>query len=713
MRVSAPLAFLALALPAAGQTTWYVDASAPGPGSGTPANPYQSIQFAVDAATTVPGDTLEIAAGTYAESVTPRGKDLIFDGSLAVSMPIIDAGGSGSTLTIDSGETIACRFRGLVITGGTGTPNPAGNTRGGGALVVNSRVVFDSVVFRGNTAFEGGGITVISGGANFADCIIQDNQADAGGGLFAIAADIIFEGGLISHNQVDAQTMPGYGGGVYLATLTQAEFHRVTFSQNRTLYTGGGGAIYTTPPSLQTIVTQCLFEGNEPGSFQGGTGSGGAIFAQGSLDCSDSRFVNNGQITDESTSQGGAAKGGSYFNCDFIDNGAQQGGAIYGATATDCHFEKNRACAGSAGEGGAAHSSMLISCDIVGNFVCGRGGGVFGGTLVDCRVLDNVVSFGEGSSFGEGGGIHSAGAFNTLIERNRCPLQLSTTPASKGGGAYNSNLSGCSVLSNRASRGGGTYGGFATQCTISGNHGQTRSGPAEGGNFSSCVLWHNFPADAIATATFNYSNVESGLAPGIGNISANPLFFGGSAADVHLQAGSPSIDTAAPSLPPDPDGSPADMGSIPYDALWTTAPGPYCQSTINNGSCVVTLEAPAVASLGAGISLRATGGPPTSFGLFFFGTQPNYETVPGTSLTRPNSLCVSGTVTRTTPVQSTAGASPCDGEYHQLMTSSELIAAGVQVGDSIYGQLWFRQPPTPSGFVGTAMSNGVFLPIVP
>ena len=702
MKLLAPCAFLALALPSAAQTSWFVDASAPGPGTGTVTDPYQSLQFAIDAATTVPGDTLDIASGTYTETITPRGKDLIFSGSNAASAPIIDGQGGGSVLTVDSGETFNCLFRDLVFTGGTGTPDAGGNTRGGGAIIRNSGASFESVVFRGNSAFQGGGLMAVNGITLYDDCTVENNQAEAGGGIYAISSDVIYTGGSISNNLVDASAMEGFGGGVYVGSISTTRFEGVTFSQNRTLYNGGGAGIYTSEFAFSTDVNDCLFEGNEPGLFNG-PGAGGAILSRAALFCIDSRFVGNGQITEEGTTWGGAVNGGSYTNCEFIGNGAQTGGAMHGATASSCLFQNNSACAGSAGKGGAASDSVLSDCDIIGNYVCGRGGGVFGGSLQDCRVQDNFAYFGEGGTFSEGGGVHSTIATDTLIEGNRCALRLPFASTSRGGGAFESDLTGCTVLSNRASIGGGVYGGSAVRSTLSGNLGQTRSGAAEGGVFDSCILWHNFPADAADTGTFAYSNVESGFAPGTGNLSANPLFFGGSAADVHLQPGSPSIGT----------GNPGDMGSLPFDPLWMAAPATYCQSTPTFVGCTVEIEAPNAAPLGTGFTVRALGGPSASFGLLFMGTQPNYQTVPGSGTARPNSLCVGGAVTRTAAIQSTSGAGPCDGEYTKVVAPAELLAAGVQAGDSLYAQFWFRQPPTSTGFVGSAMSNAVFLPIGP
>jgi hypothetical protein len=58
-------ALATLALPALAQTTWYVDVSAPPPGNGTAASPYTEIKYAIQQPTTVHGDTLLVAPGTY------------------------------------------------------------------------------------------------------------------------------------------------------------------------------------------------------------------------------------------------------------------------------------------------------------------------------------------------------------------------------------------------------------------------------------------------------------------------------------------------------------------------------------------------------------------------------------------------------------------------------------------------------------------------
>src|SRR5687768_13342973 len=68
---------LTCASTAAAQTTWYIDVQAAPPGVGTQAQPYASIQYAVDQQTTVTGDTLLVAPGIYAERVNSPSKFLI------------------------------------------------------------------------------------------------------------------------------------------------------------------------------------------------------------------------------------------------------------------------------------------------------------------------------------------------------------------------------------------------------------------------------------------------------------------------------------------------------------------------------------------------------------------------------------------------------------------------------------------------------------
>ena len=68
--------------------------------------------------------------------------------------------------------------------------------------------------------------------------------------------------------------------------------------------------------------------------------------------------------------------------------------------------------------------------------------------------------------------------------------------------------------------------------------------------------------------TSNYDNCS-----GTNDISADPLFVGGSPFNYHLQCNSPCIDAGNPGLPNDPDSSVADIGWLPFDVTQSDADG--------------------------------------------------------------------------------------------------------------------------------------------
>lgn len=700
---------LCFAAPAASQSTWFVDSSAAGPGSGSAFDPYSSIQLAVDAATTVSGDTLSIGAGTYAETVSLRSKDLILDGSGAATTPRVDAQQAGSAMTIDGGQTSACVVRGIVLTGGTGRIEASGHTTGGGLSVLNSSVTLESVTVETNSAFRGGGVSLIGASAFFADCVIAGNQGEEGGGLYSRSSTLELNGGRIINNVAEANSSPGYGGGLYLGEASTTEIDGTELSDNDALWFGGGGAIFVLTGAARTDVRNCTFESNNPGNGSG-PGSGGAILASGPLECWGSSFTDNGGEFPDATNYGGACRGGVYRDCTFVGNDAQHGGGLDSAVAMNCYFFRNSACQDGSGQGGAAAGCTLTRCTLIENFACERGGGASGSTLDGCRVVENFCYYSEGGN-SEGGGLYGGQAHDCIIQANRCSHQGAFQTPTHGGGTSATDLVNCLVLDNRATIGGGCSGGTSSNCTIAGNLG----GAVDGGAHDSTILWGNFPVGAgYGAASFSYSTVEGGVVPpGAGNTIQSPRFFGSSSADVHLMPGSPGIDAGNPAAPLDPDGSRADMGAIPFDAFWTAAPASYCPPTPTTGGCSVHLETQHVASLSAGLTVMGRGAPSQSFGLFFLGTVPNFQLVPNLGSGRPNQLCVGGSITRTVTIASTISSDDCSGLFTKVLTPADLAMSGGQVGGSLYGQLWYRQPSHPSGGAVSAMSNAIFLPIVP
>jgi hypothetical protein len=110
-------ALLLLAPLAAAQTTWYVDASGTPPGSGTLADPYTSIQYAIDQPSTVSLDTVQVAPGTYVENVHLGQKVIQLIASAGPELTTIQAAAPGEVLN----ASFAWMVRGFTITGGHGT----------------------------------------------------------------------------------------------------------------------------------------------------------------------------------------------------------------------------------------------------------------------------------------------------------------------------------------------------------------------------------------------------------------------------------------------------------------------------------------------------------------------------------------------------------------------------------------------------------------
>lgn len=91
-------------------------------------------------------------------------------------------------------------------------------------------------------------------------------------------------------------------------------------------------------------------------------------------------------------------------------------------------------------------------------------------------------------------------------------------------------------------------------------------------NFNSNIMWNDnqtMPVPiqnlgSIISNSYNDIYYGQGLYPGLGNINQNPMFRSVATRDFSLLRDSPCIDTGNPSLPPDKDGSRADIGAKPY-----------------------------------------------------------------------------------------------------------------------------------------------------
>ena len=130
---------------------------------------YESIQAAIDAATE--GEIILVHDGTYTENLTIGIKRLILRSATGPDNTIITGDGSSSVVTFTDSAGSEVVLEGFTITGGGGTDDGSGNTRGGGVFCApGSRPTLINCVISGNSATgeeaQGGGLFSEQASAN-------------------------------------------------------------------------------------------------------------------------------------------------------------------------------------------------------------------------------------------------------------------------------------------------------------------------------------------------------------------------------------------------------------------------------------------------------------------------------------------------------------------------------------------------------------------
>lgn len=224
------------------QTVFHVDADSPCPGSGTPGDPFCTIQAGIGAASD--GDEVLVAAGTYTELIDLLGLEITVRGAAGSAGTTIDGSGLGdSVVKCISGENHDTVLRGLTITGGG--------------------------------AIDGGGMRIQDGSAMLFDCVFESNSAGVrGGGLFC--------GGDCSPTLVDCTFIDNAagndGGGMYIPSAASSPLLiNGRFLGNRALDGDGGGIASNGSPAL----VNGLFSGNSAAVASMGNGRGGGMYNAG------------------------------------------------------------------------------------------------------------------------------------------------------------------------------------------------------------------------------------------------------------------------------------------------------------------------------------------------------------------------------------------------------------------------------------------------
>jgi len=172
---------------------------------------YSTIQDAINASED--RDTILVAPGTYEENINYTGKNIVI-GSYAISygshetfmsQTIIDGGGNGSVVTLNSGEDSSAVLYGFTIQNGH-------SEYGGGIMIESAEPTLEYLLIINNTADNGGGISSrYNGEPVFNYLTISGNTASLGGGVLCWSSSPILTNATITENSAPD------GGGIYLS----------------------------------------------------------------------------------------------------------------------------------------------------------------------------------------------------------------------------------------------------------------------------------------------------------------------------------------------------------------------------------------------------------------------------------------------------------------------------------------------------------------
>lgn len=730
MRLSAPrlLACLLLASPALSQSTWYVDAAAPGPGSGTAIDPFARIDFAVSQPQVAAGDRVEVSPGIYSEeAIDLVGKHLVIEAAGAPGSVVIegaDGGGdSAPFLNVAAGGSAASTLRGLRFTSFE-------ESFGSAVAMVTST---DSIVRLEACTFDdnfgsGAAMIAIDGGSVFFDgCAWMQNSFGCNGLVAASFAELSFDG-----CDWDANDNP------VVALGGSLRFERNTFTNNFTSTSCGSdfGGLMRADQSEVTVIRSAflapafatskpfqlrdcatVFEGVqiEGGTTKLGPGAGVDVFG-GTFACSDSEFrdlyadrggaaslkdvdavltncVFEGNRGDIEDFEGGAIHSdgqGSLLveGCTFIGNSSGLGGAMgvnfVPTTIRNSVFEDNRAIRGTFFDGLLVHGGAVYGqgavtvedCTFAGNqarstytlpFVDQAFGGALalgpGSVVRRSTFSENRVEAGEVSS---GGAIWAEPG--TVVER--C--------------IFDRNHAGDTL----SARGGALGGqGLAEHCTFLGSTTTGAGSVAEAWQVRNSILMPEGVEPALdSLASVEFSFIETGW-PGPGNLAGDPGLWG--KRNPHLMPGSPAIDVASGA--PDLDGSPPDMGALPYDpgycspACTGVASSTYCTAAVNSTGLPGRTFLLGSDSVAVNLFLLAADQlPPGAPGYFLASAGAGFEGLPG----GVGQLCLAEPLLRWV---GELGAVNAAGQYGRMIRLDQLPGGQpVMAGETWHFQFWFQ-----------------------
>lgn len=292
---------------------------------------YPTIQDAINAASN--GDTVLVAAGTYAENINFSGKAITVTSSAGPKTTIIDGGNIATVATFSSAETTASVLSGFTLENGTSTSGSGYD--GGGIYISGSAPTITGNIIQNNTACNGGGGIAVEFGSPVikGNRIIGNSQSACSGGIGGGGISISGAASAqVIGNEIGNNTWPGSGAGISLfaaGTPTIAD----NFIYNNNTEGGGGGGISMVNDSA-AVVVQNLFFGNMAAE---GTG----IYFLVPDGASPPIFVNNTIVAGTGATQGTAVFAGGFDDQVQFYNNLLLGMAGQNAVYCDSTYDPN------------------------------------------------------------------------------------------------------------------------------------------------------------------------------------------------------------------------------------------------------------------------------------------------------------------------------------------------------------------------------------
>ena len=322
---------------------------------------YATVTAALAAA--ADGDTITVAAGTYAEGVLTIDSNITLQGA-GSSSTVLVGNGAANVLSVQADDVT---LDGLTIRGGGAVGNNGGGVSAlGGSLTIRNCAITDNV---------GPGVASVAQQLTVTDTVISSNSAvvtqpGSGGGVGGGIA--VFEGALtLIGGEVRNNAAATAGGGI--AILASATISDSVIDGNTSGQDGGGISLLGTLTLQNSSVT-----GNQVGS-----GTGGGIWSnQGDLTVLTSTVAGNSAL-------GGSGEGGGLYLASFFSNDASGPFEIENSTISG-----NRARLAGAGIAVANQGDGNVDC----SFDC---------LIGSSTVADNQLT---GARAGAGAGIDVANA---------------------------------------------------------------------------------------------------------------------------------------------------------------------------------------------------------------------------------------------------------------------------------------------------------------